>query len=82
MSDKAQKTVRATIAVAVDEYGDWFAYGTRGIGVEATKSEAIGNVAEGCQVLCYTMEVDLQVPGKRTVAPLSMSISVERADLA
>lgn len=82
MGENVEMTVRATIAVAVDEYGQYFAYGVSGSYGEETKNEAVGNVADGCQVLCYMMEVDLIVPGKKTVAPLSMDISVERADSA
>ena len=63
----AQQTVRVRIAVAVDEYGDWSAYGSNYHDDEWASQEAVDNIREVPIRSVYFVEADLPIPVAETV---------------
>ena len=60
------KTIR--IAVAINEFGQWAAWGRWNMRDDANMEEANGNVDQDGPQACYFVEVDIPVPSPQVLA--------------
>lgn len=60
-------TNRIRIAVAINEFGQWAAWGRWDMRDESNMNEANGNVGQDGPQACYFVEVDIPVPTYETI---------------
>ncbi len=58
---------KVRIAVAINDFGQWAAYGRWDMRDEASMTEANSNVAQDGPLACYFVEVDIPVPTYETL---------------